>query len=153
MANTYHQVYLHFVFAIKYREAVIKKEWQAELFGVIGNLINETTCKTIIVNGVEDHVHCFVGLKPVVSISELMKTVKAKSSKYINDRKLTPYRFEWQEEYGVFSYSQSQIESVYKYIENQEGHHKKQTFKVEYLDFLRKFRVDYDEQYIFSDLI
>lgn len=103
-------------------------------------MINETNCKTIIVNGVEDHVHCFIGLKPVVSVSELMKTVKAKSSKYINDHKLTPERFEWQEGYGVFSYGQSQVDKVYKYIKNQETHHKKQTFRDEYLDFFKKFK-------------
>jgi putative transposase len=97
MANTYHQIYLQTVFAVKHRNAVIDKSWQNELFAVIGNLINETGCKTIIVNGVEDHVHCFLGLKPVISVSELMKTVKAKSSKYINDHSLTPERFEWQE--------------------------------------------------------
>jgi putative transposase len=153
MANTYHQIYLQTVFAVKYRNAVIDKAWKETLFGVIGNLINETTCKTIIVNGVEDHVHCFLGLKPVVSVSELMKTVKAKSSKYINDHKLTKDRFEWQEGYGVFSYSQSSVDSVYKYIQNQEAHHKKQTFRDEYLDFLKKFKVDHDEQYIFKDLI
>ena len=90
MANTYHQIYLQIVFAVKYRNAVIDKKWASQLFGVIGNLINETNCKTIIVNGVEDHVHCFLGLKPVVSVSELMKTVKAKSSKYVNDNSLTP---------------------------------------------------------------
>ena len=78
MANTYHQIYLQTVFAVKYREAVINKTWKERLLAVIGNLINETNCKTIIVNGVEDHVHCFIGLKPVVSVSELMKTVKAK---------------------------------------------------------------------------
>ena len=77
MANTYHQIYLQTVFAVKYRQAVIDKAWKNQLFGVIGNLINETNCKTIIINGVEDHVHCFIGLKPVVSVSELMKTVKA----------------------------------------------------------------------------
>ena len=88
MANTYHQIYLQIVFAVKYRKAVINKEWKKKLFGVIGNLINEANCKTIIVNGVEDHVHCFAGLRLVVSVSELMKTVKAKSSKYINDHKL-----------------------------------------------------------------
>ena len=148
MANTYHQIYLQTVFAVKYRDAVITKAWKEKLFAVIGNLINETNCKTIIVNGVEDHVHCFVGLKPVVSVSELMKTVKAKSSKYINDNKLTPERFEWQEGYGVFSYSRSQIDKVYKYIQNQEAHHKKQTFRDEYLDFLKRFKVAYDEQYI-----
>lgn len=135
MANTYHQIYLQTVFAVKYRKAVIEREWKTKLFAVIGKLINESNCKTIIVNGIEDHVHCFIGLKPVVSVSGLMKTVKAKSSKYINDHSLTPIRFEWQEGYGVFSYSQSQVDGVYKYIQNQEEHHKKQTFKGEYLDF------------------
>jgi putative transposase len=153
MANTYHQVYIQCVFAVKYREAMISKYWQPTLLGVIGNLINETTCRTIIVNGIEDHVHCFLGLKPVVSISELMKTVKAKSSKYINDHQLTKSRFEWQEGYGVFSYSHSQIEQVYQYIANQESHHRKQTFREEYLEFLDKFDVPYDERYIFLDLI
>lgn len=97
MANTYHQVYIQAVFAVKYRAAVLDKEWRASVFSVIGNLINETGCKTIIVNGVEDHVHCFFGLKPTVSISELMKIVKAKSSKYINDNRFLLNRFEWQE--------------------------------------------------------
>jgi putative transposase len=153
LANTYHQVYIQAVFAVKYREAVIAKDWRPTLLGVIGNLINETGCKTIIVNGVEDHVHCFLGLKPVVSMSELMKTVKAKSSKYVNDHKLTKNRFEWQEGYGVFSYSQSHIDNVYQYIANQEEHHKKRTFREEYVEFLEKFNVPYDEQYIFADLV
>lgn len=153
MANTYHQIYIQVVFAVKYREAVIDKEWKSKLLGAIGNLINESGCKTIIVNGVEDHIHCLIGLKPVISISELMKTVKAKSSKYINDHHLTNSRFEWQEGYGAFSYSQSQIDAVYKYIVNQEEHHKKQTFKEEYLQFLEKFKIPFDEKYIFDDLI
>jgi putative transposase len=153
MANTYHQVYIQAVFAVKYRAAVLEKEWRKEVLGVIGNLINETGCKTIIVNGVEDHIHCFLGLKPTVSISELMKTVKAKSSKYINDNKLILNRFEWQEGYGVFSYSQSHIDKVYKYIANQEEHHQKESFKEEYIQFLDKFEIPYDERYLFQDLI
>jgi putative transposase len=152
MANTYHQIYLQTVFAVKYRNAVIDNAWKNELLGVIGNLINESNCKTIIVNGVEDHVHCFFGLKPVMSVSDVMKIVKAKSSKYINDHSLTKVRFEWQEGYGVFSYGQSQIDAVYKYIQNQEEHHKKQTFREEYVNFLQKFNVPFDEQYIFEDL-
>ncbi len=152
MANTYHQIYIQTVFAVKYREAVISKDWKSTLLGVIGNLINETNCKTLIVNGVEDHVHCFFGLKPSISISELMKTVKAKSSKYVNDHNLTPHRFEWQEGYGAFSYGQSQIGNVYKYVENQEEHHRKDTFRAEYLGLLELFEVPYDEQYIFEDL-
>ena len=165
MANTYHPIYLQTVFAVKYRNAVLAKAWRSQLFGVIGNLINEANSKTIIVNGIEDHVHCFLGLKPVVSVSELMKTVKAKSSKYINDHKLTPERFEWQaclpkgssarrqEGYGVFSYRHSDLDSIYKYIQNQEGHHKTKTFRDEYMDLLKEFRVEYDEQYIFEELI
>ena len=153
MANTYHQIYLQIVFAVKYRRAVLDKAWKGQVFGVMGNLINEINCKTIIVNGVEDHVHCFVGLRPAVSVSELMKTVKAKSSKYINDHKLTSDRFEWQEGYGVFSYHQSLVDTVFKYIQNQERHHAIQTFAEEYLDLLKEFNVEYDEQYIFHALI
>lgn len=153
MANTYHQIYLQTVFAVKYRNAVIDKTWRGQLFGVIGNLINEANCKTILVNGVEDHVHCLIGLKPVISVSELMKTVKAKSSKYINDHSLTAERFEWQEGYGVFSYGQSQLDMIYKYIQNQEAHHGKQSFKDEYVEFLRKFKIEFDEKYVFQDLV
>lgn len=152
MANTYHQIYLQIVFPVKYRKALIDKSWRHSLFGVIGNLINELNCKSLIVNGVEDHVHCFVGLRPVVSVSELMKTVKAKSSKYINDHSLTQSRFEWQEGYGVFSYSQKDVDTIYKYIKNQEEHHKVQTFREEYLGLLKEFEVEYDEQYIFHEL-
>jgi REP element-mobilizing transposase RayT len=153
MANTYHQVYIHVIIVVKFREALLSEQIQQSVFGVIGNLINETGCKTIIVNGTEDHVHCFIGLKPVISISELMKTVKAKTSKYINDNNLTKHKFEWQDGYGVFSYSHSQLDVVYKYIQNQKEHHKKQTFREEYLEFLNKFNVPYDERYIFADLI
>jgi REP element-mobilizing transposase RayT len=153
MANTYSQVYVQCVFAVKYRKAKIKNEWKQTLFGVIGNLINEEGCKTLIINGVEDHVHCFLGLKPIVSISNLMKVIKAKSSKYINDHNLASTRFEWQEGYGVFSYGHSQISDVYKYISNQEQHHKKQSFKEEYLAFLEKYEVPYNERYIFHDMI
>lgn len=152
MANTYHQVYIQAVFAVKYRAAVLDKEWRANVFSVIGNLINETGCKTIIVNGVEDHVHCFFGLKPTVSISELMKVVKAKSSKYINDNRLLLNRFEWQEGYGVFSYSHTQVGTIFKYIKNQEKHHTKATFHEEYQATLEDFAVPFEEKYLFEEL-
>ncbi|MBK6827559.1 MAG: IS200/IS605 family transposase [Chitinophagaceae bacterium] len=153
MANSYHQIYLQLVFAVKYRAAVLDKAWRSKVFGVIGNLINESNCKAIIVNGVEDHVHCLVGLRPVVTVSELMKAVKAKSSKYINDHQLTKDRFEWQEGYGVFSYHQSLVDTVFKYIQNQETHHQMQTFDEEYIGLLNEFKVEYDEQYLFQGLI
>lgn len=153
MANSYHQIYLQLVFAVKYRAAVLDKAWRNKVFGVVGNLINESNCKAIIVNGVEDHVHCLVGLRPVVTVSELMKAVKAKSSKYINDHQLTKDRFEWQEGYGVFSYHQSLVDTVFKYIQNQETHHQMQTFDEEYIGLLNEFKVEYDEQYLFQGLI
>ncbi|MFZ0598703.1 MAG: IS200/IS605 family transposase [Flavobacterium sp.] len=153
MSNTYYQVYIQAVFAVKYREAVISNECKSQILSVIGNLINETGCKTIIVNGTEDHVHCFLGLKPTISISELMKSVKGKSSRFINEHQLTKYRFEWQEGYGVFSYSQSHIDDVYKYIANQEEHHKRQNFKDEYSSLLNKFNIKFDERHVFENLI
>lgn len=153
MANSYTQLHIHVVFAVKYRNAVIDKSWRSKFMGVIGNLINENKCKTLIVNGVEDHVHCFFGLKPTISISDLMQNVKGLSSKYLNDNNLTKDRFEWQVGYGAFSYSKSQVDSVCKYIQNQEEHHKSQTFKEEYIEMLTKFGIDYEEKYLFEELI
>lgn len=153
MANTYHQIYIQTVFPVKFRKACIQSKWKPELLAVIGNLINETGCKTLIVNGVEDHIHCFFGLKPAVSVSEVMKNAKAKSSKWINENNFLESEFAWQPGFGAFSYSRSHIDNVYNYIKNQEAHHKKQTFKEEYIEFLEKFEVDYKEEYIFKDLI
>jgi putative transposase len=153
MSNTYYQVYIQTVFAVKYRHAILEKSWATNLYAVIGNLINESNCKTIIINGHNDHIHCFFGLNPAISISKLMQNVKAKSSKYINDHSLTKIKFEWQTGYGAFSYSKSQIDNVYNYILSQEVHHKKVTFKKEYLQFLEKYQIDFDERYIFKDLI
>lgn len=153
MANSYYQLYVQTVFAVKYREAVIKKEWRSELIKVVSNLINETGCKTYCVNGVEDHLHCFFTLKASISLSDVMQSVKAKSSKWINESHLLHHRFEWQSGYGAFSYSKSHIEIVCRYIENQEIHHQTQTFKEEYHGFLEKFGIDYDERYLFEDLV
>lgn len=153
MANTYHQMYIQTVFAVKYREAVIGETWKAPLLAVVGNLINETGCKTLIVNGVEDHLHCFFGLKPSVCVSDVMKNEKAKSSKWVNENKLLKHRFEWQVGFGSFSYSRSHIDAVYKYIQNQERHHHKQCFKEEYIEMLERYGVEYDLKFIFEDLI
>ncbi len=153
MANTYHKIYLQTVFAVKYRRALLDRKWRKKVFAVIGNLINQSNCKTMIVNGVEDHVHCLFSLKPVVQISDVMKNVKAKSSKFINEQGLTKNRFEWQKGYGVFSYGESQVDKVYRYIQNQEEHHKKSTFHDEYINLLKNFKIEYDEQYLFEEMI
>ena len=153
MGNTYHQMYVQTVFAVKYREAVIGKSWKPELLAVMGSLINETGCKNIIVNGVEDHLHCFFGLLPSVSVSDVMQSVKAKSSKWVNESGLLPHRFEWQKGFGAFTYSRSHIDRVFKYIQNQEAHHQKQTFRQEYVDMLEKYGVEFDVRYLFEDLV
>jgi REP element-mobilizing transposase RayT len=153
MANSYHQIYLQTVFAVKYRNAVIADAWKDDLHAVIGRLITENDCKSYIVNGVADHVHCFIGLHPKISISDLMQAVKGKSSKWINDSKLTTEKFSWQEGYGCFSYAHSQSDIVYKYVQNQAFHHQKYTFKEEYTALLDKFGVDYNNAYTFSEPI
>ena len=153
MPNTYVKMYVQTVFAVKYRQALIKNDFKKELFAVIGNLINETGCKTIIVNGVEDHVHCFFILKPTESLSNVMKSVKAKSSKWLNEMHYLDQRFEWQKGYGAFSYGKSQVNDVINYINNQEKHHHKKSFKEEYIEFLTKFDIDFNQEYIFNDLI
>jgi|SRR5690606_6357943 len=150
MPNTYNQIFIHIIFAVKYRRALIRYEWKEELFAVIGNLINESGSKTIIVNGVEDHVHCLIRLKPDISVSEVVKIAKAKSSKWLNESRYLDSRFEWQSGFGAFSHNKSQLPVVKRYIQNQEEHHKKKTFLREYVQFLNKYDVEYDERYIFK---
>jgi REP element-mobilizing transposase RayT len=152
MANSYSKLYIHVVFVVKYRQAIIDKKWKDNLHAVIGNLINNEGCKTIVINGIEDHVHCLFILKPSISISTLIQRVKSLSSKWVNDQKLTNSRFEWQPGYGAFSYAQSELNNVINYIKKQEEHHKKTSFRSEYIDFLKKFEVEYNDNYLFQEL-
>lgn len=150
MAGTFSQLYIQTVFAVKGRENLIDKKWRDELCKYISGIIKGKNQKSIIVNGVADHIHCFVGLKPSMSISDLMRDVKNNSSKFINEKGFVKGKFSWQEGYGAFSYSHSQIEQVYNYILNQELHHQKKTFKEEYLEFLTKYEIDYKTEYLFD---
>ena len=153
MANTYTQIHIHFVFAVKFRHGIIQSKWKEDLYKYITGIIQNNNHKLLAINGMPDHIHILIGLRPAQSISDLMKDVKQSSSKWINDNKLAEGHFEWQEGYGAFSYSKSQINQVINYIQNQELHHKKKTFKEEYLDFLEKFEIDYDEKFIFKELL
>jgi putative transposase len=153
MANTYTQIHIHFVFAVKFRDGIIQSKWKEDLYKYMSGIIQNNNHKLLAINGMSDHIHILIGLRPAQSISDLMKEVKQSSSKWINQNKLTNGHFEWQEGYGAFSYSKSQINQVVSYIQNQELHHKKKTFKEEYLDFLKKFEIDYDEKFIFKELI
>ena len=150
MKATYSQIYIQYVFAVKGRVNLLLKPWREDVFRYIGGIITAKKHKLIIVNGVEDHVHVFVGLNPAASVSDLVRDIKNNSSNFINQQKYIQGKFSWQEGYGAFSYSKSQLEKVYTYILNQETHHQKSGFKEEYLDFLKKFELDYDERYLFD---
>jgi REP element-mobilizing transposase RayT len=153
MANTYSQIYIQIVFAVKGRENILHKSWRDEVFKYISAIIAHKGQKAIIVNGVGDHVHVFVGVKPTIPLSDLVREIKNNSSKFINAKGWIKGKFEWQEGYGAFSYSHSQLDSVYKYILNQESHHEKKTFKEEYHDFLEKFNVDFNDKFLFEWII
>ncbi|KQO32649.1 transposase [Flavobacterium sp. Leaf82] len=153
MANTYTQIHIHFVFAVKFRQAMIHNDWKDQLYKYIAGIVNNNNHKLLAINGMPDHIHILIGIRPAQSISDLLKNIKQDSSKWINKNKFLPNHFEWQEGYGAFSYSKSQLAAVINYINNQELHHKKKTFREEYIDFLEKFEVDYDKKFIFKELI
>lgn len=150
MAGTFSQIYIQVVFAVNGRTNLLQKPWRDEVFKYMSGIIKGKNQKPIIVNGVANHVHLFVGLRPSMLLSDLIRDVKNNSSNFINEQKFVRGKFSWQEGFGSFSYSHSQIDQVYQYILNQEEHHHKRTFREEYIDFLKKFEVDYDEKYLFE---
>jgi len=150
MANTYSQVYLQFVFAVKGRQSLINPKNNEELQKYITGIVQNRKQKMLAINNMPEHLHLFVGFGTTLSMADFMEEVKAISSKFINENGWVKGKFEWQRGYGVFSYSRSQIDDVIKYIINQQEHHKKKTFKDEYLEFLKKFEVEYDERYLFE---
>jgi len=153
MANTYTQIHIQFVFVVKFRDCIIQDNWKDELYKYITGIIQNQKHKLLAINGVSDHIHLLVGIRPHQSISDLMQDVKGASSSWINSKKLVPRKFEWQEGYGAFSYGASQVKNVIRYINNQKIYHQKKTFTEEYLEFLKKFAVEYDERYIFKEPI
>jgi putative transposase len=150
MAGTFSQIYIQVVFAVKGRESLIQKEWEERLYQYITGIIRAKEQKLIAINGMPDHIHIFIGMKPSCCLSDLVREVKKSSNDFINENKLSKFKFSWQEGYGAFSYSHSQIDAVAKYILNQKEHHRKITFKEEYVDFLKKFEIEYDEKYLFN---
>jgi putative transposase len=150
MAGTYSQLYVQVVFAVKGRENLIASNWKDDLHKYIAGIVKGKEQKSIIVNGMPDHVHILMGFRPYMAIAELVRDIKNNSSRFINDNKFVKGKFSWQEGYAAFSYSHSQLENVYNYILNQEQHHKKKTFREEYLEFLTKFEVEHNEKYLFE---
>ena len=152
MANTFTQIYIHFVFAVQNRASLIQPEWKDELYKYIRGIVQKNGHKLIAINGTANHVHIFIGYKLHQLIPKLMQDVKGSSSKWINEKKFVRGKFSWQEGYGAFSYSHSQIDHVVRYINNQEKHHKKRTFREEYILLLKKFNIQFDEKYILKDV-
>ena len=150
MAGTFSQIYVQVVFAVKGRESLIHKEWEERLYQYITGIVRTKEQKLIAINGMPDHIHVFIGMKPSCCLSDLVREIKKSSNDFINENNLSKFRFSWQEGYGAFSYSHSQIDAVAKYILNQKEHHKKVTFKEEYIDFLKKFEIEHDEKYLFN---
>lgn len=150
MANTYTQIHIQAVFAVQNRDCIIKNEWKDELYKYITGIVQQNKHKLLAINGQPDHIHILIGLRPSQSISDLIQDVKANSSKWINERQFIKSKFSWQEGYGAFSYSKSDIYQVINYIHNQESHHSKRTFIQEYNDLLQEFEIDYDEKYVFK---
>jgi len=150
MAGTYTQLYIQIVFAVKGRQNLIAEAWKGELYKYIAGIIKGKEQKPIIVNGMPDHIHVFIGLRPSMAISELVRDIKNNSSNFINEKKFVKGKFAWQEGYGAFSYSHSHIQNVYNYILNQQHHHKEKTFKEEYTELMRKFEIEYNEKYLFD---
>lgn len=152
MANTYTQIHIQAVFAVQNRQSLIGDEWKDDLYKYITGIIQKNKHKVLQINGMPDHIHLLFGMRPVQSLSDLMQQVKQDSSKWINQQGLVNGKFSWQSGYGAFSYSRSQLPAVITYIQNQEQHHKKKTFREEYLEFLDKYDVNYDKRYIFNPI-
>lgn len=150
MAGTFSQIYIHAIFAVKGRQNLLHEPWRNEVFRYMAGIVKNKDQKPIIINGVSDHVHLFIGLKPAKCLFDLIRDIKNNTTNFINDQKWITGKFSWQEGYGAFSYAHSQIENVYNYILGQEAHHHKKTFREEYFDFLKKFEVEFNEKYLFE---
>ncbi|MBI3189904.1 MAG: IS200/IS605 family transposase [Ignavibacteriales bacterium] len=145
MANTYTQIYIHIVFTVKGRQNLIPNEHKNELQKYISGIIRNRKQKLIAINNMPDHFHIFVGMKPDIALSDLVRDIKNNSSSFITEKKWTKGKFNWQEGFSAFSYSHSHIDAVVKYILNQEKHHARKTFRDEYIEMLKKFKIEYDE--------
>ena len=150
MADCFSQMYVQIVFAVKNRQALILPEWEDEVYKYITGIIKNKGQKLLAINGTRNHIHIFINIKPSCCLSDLVREIKKSSNAYINEKKLSNFKFEWQNGYGAFTYSISDIGNVIKYINNQKEHHHKQTFKEEFLKFMEEFQIEYDEAYSFE---
>ena len=152
MANTYSQLYVQIVFAVKGRQNLISNKWKDELYKYITGIVANEDQKLIAINGMPDHIHILIGIKPNKALSDLVRDIKANSSRFINEKRWISGKFEWQSGFGAFTYSHSHLANVINYIQHQEEHHQTKTFKEEYIGFLKAFEIDYKDEYVFEEL-
>jgi REP element-mobilizing transposase RayT len=150
MSSTFSQIYIQIVFAVKNRKSLIHETWEEELYKYTTGVIKNKGQKLLAINGMPDHIHIFIGMKPTCCLSDLVREIKKSSNEFIKEKKFTKFKFQWQEGFGAFSYSHSALDKVINYIKNQKTHHQKKSFKVEYLEFLKAFDIEYKEEYLFE---
>lgn len=150
MAGSYSQIYIQIVFAVKCRESLIDEAWEERLYKFITGLVQNKGQKMLAINGMPDHIHIFIGMRPSICLSDLVREIKKSSNEFINENLLSRRSFSWQKGFGAFSYNHSSIGNVIRYIQNQKEHHRKQSFRNEYTEFLKKFDVAYEDQYLFD---
>lgn len=148
--STYSQIYIQIVFAVKNRQALISNDWEEELYKYITGIVTNKGQKLLAINGVADHIHILIGMKPTCCLSDLVREIKKASNVFIKEKEFTTHKFEWQAGYGAFSYSHSALDNVIKYVNNQKEHHKKKSFREEYKEFLVKFKVEHEDKYLFD---
>jgi REP element-mobilizing transposase RayT len=150
MAGTFSQIYIQIVFAVKGRGSLINASWEEELYKYMTGIVQNKGQKMLAINGMPDHIHVFIGMKPSCCLSDLVREIKKASNEFVNEKKFSKFKFQWQEGYGAFSYSHSNLDNVVKYVLNQKEHHKKKSFKEEYLEFLEKFEIEFKDEYLFE---
>ena len=150
MPGTFSQIYIHVVFAVKGRNSLIALEWEEELYKYITGIIQNKRQKMLAINGMPDHIHFLIGMKPSCCLADLVREVKKSSNAFIQDRRFCKFKFEWQEGYGAFSYSHSALDNVISYINHQKEHHRDKTFREEYVAFLQKFQIEFSQEFLFE---
>jgi len=150
MADTYTQIYIQTIFAVRNRNALIQPEWEEELYKYITGIVQNKKQKMLAINGTKNHIHFLIGMRPSCCLSDLVREIKKSSNSFIKEKKFCRFKFEWQEGFGAFSYGHSQLDSIISYIMNQKKHHKKKSFREEYIEFLTKYQVTYKPEYLFD---
>jgi len=150
MAGTFSQIYIQIIFAVKGRESLISKSWEDDLHKYITGIIRNKEQKLLAINGMPDHIHILIGMKPTCCLSDLVREIKKSSNEFIKEKKFSKFKFQWQEGYGAFSYSHSALDNVINYISKQKEHHQTHSFKEEYMNFLKNYQIDFKNEYLFE---